>query len=565
MRISQKLCYFGIFMTGILILNVSVHSEVFYVGSGEYTSIQSAVDATQHGDTVVVPPGIYYENVVITTSDLLLISEEFQTTGGTTKNTTLINADGAENAVEIRANGVVIRGLTLHNYTVGVYVENCSAVIDHCIIHNTGVTGVNPRGIQVFLEQSSQAFVEITNNKIFSNVKGGNWLDSGGRGINVFSDKAGDLCTVLIDNNTIYENDQRGISVAHISAEITNNFLAQNGVHYKNRLYNVGILLYFNKGYVLVENNEIFDVEPGNAVFAGGIYLFADIDYGYEPGYYGTITIQGNVIDTESCAPGINLNSPNKETFDIFLIGNTISGTTIIPWSGEELGGLYAGNMNPTYIGYVDVIEENTLIDNNIGLFVRRTDVGSIKDNNIYNNKNYGLFYHKKATQVSLDATSNWWGDESGPGGGVYDPLTGTLAQGSGDSISENIHFDPWLQAPYSEFHKIDIDIKPGSYPNSVNVNSKGRIPVAVMTNSYFDAANVYLDSLRFGKTGSEAIPVHSAMEDVDGDGDLDLILHFETKNTGLQCGDTKAYLRSQTLSGHKLEGSDSIKTIGCK
>lgn len=252
-------------------------------------------------------------------------------------------------------------------------------MIDHCIIYNTGVTGVNPRGIEVFLEQSSQAFVEITNNKIFSNVRGGDWLDSGGRGINVFSDTAGDLCTVLIDNNTIYENDQRGISVAHISAEITNNFLAQNGVYFENRCYNVGILLYFNKGYVLVENNEIFDVKPGNPVYAGGIYLFADIKYGYEPGYYGTITIQGNVIDTKSCAPGINLNSPNKETFDIFLMGNTISGTTIIPWSGEELGGLYAGNMNTTYVGYVDVIEENTLIDNNIGLFVRRTDVESIK------------------------------------------------------------------------------------------------------------------------------------------------------------------------------------------
>lgn len=100
-------------MTGIFILNLSAHSEVFHVGSGEYTSIQSAVDAAQHGDTVVVPPGIYHENVVITISDLLLISEEFQTTGWTTKNTTLINADGAENAVEIRANGVVLRGLTL--------------------------------------------------------------------------------------------------------------------------------------------------------------------------------------------------------------------------------------------------------------------------------------------------------------------------------------------------------------------------------------------------------------------------------------------------------------------
>jgi len=221
--------------------------------------------------------------------------------------------------------------------------------------------------------------------------------------------------------------------------------------------------------------------------------------------------------------------------------------------------------MNTSYIAYVDVIENNTLTDNNIGLFVRRTDVGSLRNNNIYGNDNFGAYYHKKAIQGYLDATFNWWGNESGPSGGVSDPLTGTLAEGNGDSVSANILFDPWLKAPYSECIPIEIDIKPGSDPNSINIKSKGRIPVAVLTTPSFDAASVDTETVRFGRTGSEAPAVHSALEDIDADGDLYLILHFKREETGIQCGDNAAYLTGKTFSNESLEGSDTVKIKGCK
>lgn len=562
-KLSKKYLFLILFTFGIFFLNIPAYSNVLYVGSSGYLSIQDAVNAAKKGDTVMVASGIYLENVVITIPELLLVSEEFQTTGATTVNTTIINANGEGDGVKIKANGVTLRGFTIHNYMSGIYIENCSTAIEHCIIHNTGVTGVNPRGIQAFLEQSSQALVKISNNKIYGNIRGGDWLYSGGRGINVYSDEACDLCKVLINNNIIHDNDQRGISVAHISAEITNNILEHNGMYYENRYYNVGILLSYNKGSVIIQNNEIFGVKPGNPVYAGGIYLFADVDYGYQPGFYGTITIQGNVIDTQSCAPGININSPHEQTFDIYITGNTISGTTIIPWSGEELGGIYVGNMNPTYVGYVNTIEKNTLKNNIIGLLVRRTDAASIQYNNILNSMQYGLFFHKRVVQGPLDATLNWFGHPSGPGGEVTDPLTGTLAQGSGDSISKNICFDPWLQEPVTPI--ILIDIKPGSFPNTINVNSRGRIPVAVLSTSFFNASTIDLNSIRFGKTGIEAYPVHWAYEDMDSDGDLDLMLHFETIEIGFQCGDSMAFLKGKTLDGQKLEGSDTIKTVGCK
>ena len=112
---------------------------------------------------------------------------------------------------------------------------------------------------------------------------------------------------------------------------------------------------------------------------------------------------------------------------------------------------------------------------------------------------------------------------------------------------------------------QVAIDIKPGSFPNSINPKSKGKIPVAILTTDSFDATTVDPTTVLFGSTGTESAPVHSALEDVNGDGDNDLILHFNTQATGIQCGDTSASLTGETFSGQEIQGSDSIKTVGCK
>jgi hypothetical protein len=111
----------------------------------------------------------------------------------------------------------------------------------------------------------------------------------------------------------------------------------------------------------------------------------------------------------------------------------------------------------------------------------------------------------------------------------------------------------------------IAIDIKPGTFPNSINPRAKGVIPVAILTTDTFDATAVDPTTVRFGPNGTEAVPVQSALEDVDGDGDTDMILHFKTQDTSIVCGDTSASLTGETFGGEAIEGSDSIKTVGCK
>lgn len=108
------------------------------------------------------------------------------------------------------------------------------------------------------------------------------------------------------------------------------------------------------------------------------------------------------------------------------------------------------------------------------------------------------------------------------------------------------------------------IDIKPATFPNSINPKSKGKVPVAILTTPSFDATAVDPTTVFFGVTGIEVGPVHSATEDVDGDGDIDMVLHFATQVTGITCGSASASLTGAMFSGVRIMGTDSVETVGC-
>lgn len=111
----------------------------------------------------------------------------------------------------------------------------------------------------------------------------------------------------------------------------------------------------------------------------------------------------------------------------------------------------------------------------------------------------------------------------------------------------------------------IVVDIKPGEFPNAINPKSKGVIPVAILTTDTFDATTVNPLSIKFGP--NKALEAHrrNHVEDVDKDGDLDLLLHFNTQETGVKCGNTHVAITGKTTDSQVVAGLDSILTVGCK
>jgi hypothetical protein len=111
---------------------------------------------------------------------------------------------------------------------------------------------------------------------------------------------------------------------------------------------------------------------------------------------------------------------------------------------------------------------------------------------------------------------------------------------------------------------RVQIDIKPGSFPNALNPRSNGVVPVAILSSSSFDATTVDTSSARFGP--GQAPAAHGTdVEDVDGDGLKDVVLHFDTQAAGISCSDIASFLIAKTAAGKTVVGSDSVLAVGCK
>jgi probable HAF family extracellular repeat protein len=110
----------------------------------------------------------------------------------------------------------------------------------------------------------------------------------------------------------------------------------------------------------------------------------------------------------------------------------------------------------------------------------------------------------------------------------------------------------------------VAIDVKPGSSENPINPRSNGVISIAILSTNSFDPSTVDQASVEFGPNQALATG-RGQLQDVNGDGLPDLVLHFRTQDSGIQCGDTSVSITGQTVDGTPIQGSDSITTVGCK
>jgi hypothetical protein len=115
-------------------------------------------------------------------------------------------------------------------------------------------------------------------------------------------------------------------------------------------------------------------------------------------------------------------------------------------------------------------------------------------------------------------------------------------------------------------FPEVSIDIKPGSFPNSINLDAKGNIPVAIFSTYDFDASTIDPTTITLAGApirmkGKNKGP-HASFEDVNGDGLLDLVVHFVRDDLDLDRDSAEAILEGITFDGERFIGRDSVNIV---
>jgi probable HAF family extracellular repeat protein len=130
----------------------------------------------------------------------------------------------------------------------------------------------------------------------------------------------------------------------------------------------------------------------------------------------------------------------------------------------------------------------------------------------------------------------------------------------SGDIVGYGFHNGEFRQFLYTAVDfGIAIDIKPGDSSNTVNLKSNGVLPVAVLASPDYPISSVDASTVSF----AGAKPARQTMEDVDGDGDEDLLFHFRTSGLSLDTNSTDANLIGRLSNGCLFTSSDAVRITG--
>jgi len=161
------------------------------------------------------------------------------------------------------------------------------------------------------------------------------------------------------------------------------------------------------------------------------------------------VTIEDTIIEnvtTPAQSDGISTQTGNNNlTLTNSTIRNNWRGIYLNPGSGHVLTGNYIHNNSGSGVGIgSDGLSNTTLFDNTFSGNSEAWGASAVGANvsahfNVFDGNTAGINHYGGSV---IDATNNWWGSASGPSG---------VGTGSGDAVSANVLFDPWLGAQTEE------------------------------------------------------------------------------------------------------------------
>ena len=394
--------------------------------------IQAGIDAVSPGGTVKVYPGKYVENLLITVPVTLTGVGEGSTVvypalsapnpsgcGGSL-------CTGASNIILVRANGVKITRLVLDGDNPaltsgvnfggadidarnGIIVDYQAGVFNNLVVRDVLVRNIFLRGIYA----SSGGSFTFDHNRV-TNVQ----ADPASIAIFAFGG-TGTMSenTVSWANDAISANHSNGIRFLDNTVRHSG-----SGVHTDNSNDGGGVA-------DAIDGNTVSDCMPNGY----GVWVFVP---------YKAPSVTNNTV--RGCDVGLAAFGSGAAVTTTFS-RNKVTGT--------GAAGTRGAYVSTTEFGFGDspvtvAFDHNTFSRFETGMFVEET-AGKVATVTAHRNSIEGNTQglNNSGSHVA-DATCNWWGSPSGPGG---------AGPGTGNSVSANVTFSPWLTS-----HSLDGHCGPG-------------------------------------------------------------------------------------------------------
>jgi len=127
-------------------------------------------------------------------------------------------------------------------------------------------------------------------------------------------------------------------------------------------------------------------------------------------------------------------------------------------------------------------------------------------------------------------------------------------------------YFDNVVLLAEPPFITVQIDIKPDSDENTINLDSAGVVPVAILSSNNFDATSIIPESVSLAGARVKMVGKSSKYlcndEDVNGDGLIDIICMVYTAQFMIEPGESTAVLEAETNDGKLVKGEDFVRIV---
>jgi predicted ribosomally synthesized peptide with SipW-like signal peptide len=419
-------------------------------GSGDFSSIQAAIDASGPGDEIVVRAGTYEETIdVQDTSGLTIrgdstVTVKPQTTISWGSET---NFPGRTTAIRVvNASDVAFRNLTFDFEDVddtaicGLLFWESDGEIWHSTLTGmsnandavdlTSYLGTNDPGSSVYSD-SNRARIDIRNTE---------FVETGRIGIN-----AEDFVHAVVADSS-FETTDAGYAV-EVGSEATG-IVRRNEIHGYDTDFSDGSEsagIYVENAFpsasgvvkhVDVVDNEVYDCTVGIRIGNEFHTITGDVDIEAR-------LVNNFVHDNDTGVSVTDSGAEDGSSVSVVGSDNTLenNGDGYHIFEGNSVSEDDDGNIT------VDVDRES-ITDNDVGVLVESTSASpvtsfqsvTVTGSNVENNTSFGI--QNDVGNLTVDAENNWWGAGDGPSG---------QGSGSGDAVSSNVDFDPFAGSPNDE------------------------------------------------------------------------------------------------------------------